>query len=267
MLPEDQARHNAARFDRLATTYDQLGFLALAARELARQLRVEPGQAVLDVASGTGTVALELASRVGTSGRVVGTDLAPRMVAQARSKAQGIPQLSFELADASALPFPDATFDRVICASGLFFMPDMVQALREWRRVVRPGGLVAFSSFGPGLLGELPALWREELTASGLKPAPPPLGRLPSVEAARELLQQVSFQDAQVSLEPLSYTLSSPEARWADITAGLEGDPVSALSAEALARLRRAHLSRLREAVPSWPLTVPVPVIVAIAVR
>ncbi|ACO47098.2 methyltransferase domain-containing protein [Deinococcus deserti] len=263
MLPKEQAQHNAAVFGRLAATYDHLGFLAQVARHVAVQARVEPADKVLDVASGTGTVALELAARVGPSGQVVGTDLAPQMVEQARARAEGTAGLRFELADATALHYPDASFDHVVCASGLFFMPDMGAALREWRRVLRPGGTVTFSSFGPGLLGDLPGLWREDLTTSGGTPVSPPLGRLPTVEAARALLEEADFQSPEVTLDDLPYSIPSPEARWADIIAGLEGAPLASLDARVQEELREAHLQRLRTSIPGWPLTVSLPVIVA----
>ncbi|MFC4639201.1 class I SAM-dependent methyltransferase [Deinococcus hohokamensis] len=264
MLPHERARRNAALFDRLAPSYDTLGFLTLAAQVFAAHVPVRTGDAVLEVAAGTGTVALALATRVGPGGEVVATDLAPQMVAwgQRRARAESSAPVRFEVADAGALPFPQARFDRVVCASGLFFMPDMTGALREWRRVLQPGGTVAFSSFGRGLLGELPGLWRETLAGAGLQPGSPPLGRIPSPEAARALLDEAGFEPTEVTRLDLSYTLPSPEARWADIEAGLEGAPLHDLGPGPKEAWRDAHLAQLRAAF-SWPLTVPVPLIVA----
>lgn len=106
---------------------------------------------VLDLASGTGEPALSLAPRVGPGGSVTATDVIPEMVEIARENAaqQDITNLRFEQADAGALPFPDASFDRVTCRFGVMYFPDVPQALREVRRVLRPGGRAVFAVWGP----------------------------------------------------------------------------------------------------------------------
>lgn len=261
-MTSERARQNAELFDRVAGTYDQLGFLALAARVFARQVRARPGGRVLDVATGTGVVALALA-RAGAS--VTGVDLAPEMIALAQRKARGVPDVDFQVADGMALPFPDGSFDVVVCAASLFFMPDMYAALSEWRRVLSPGGRVVFSSFGRGLMGELPGLWREELLAYGVKPGSPPLGRIPTLDAARELLEQAGFGQVDAQLTEVPYRLASPQERWADLAAGLEGDPLRQFTPEARAEVESRHLERLQAL--KWPLEVPIPIIVACGVK
>ena len=261
-MTSERARQNAALFGRVAGTYDQLGFLALAARVFTREVSVSEGERVLDVATGTGEVALGLA-RAGAW--VTGVDLAPEMIAVAREKARGAPDIEFLVADALALPFADASFDVVVCAASLFFMPDMHAALTEWRRVLKPGGRVVFSSFGRGLMGTLPGLWREELVTYGVKPGSPPLGRIPTLDAARELLEQAGFGQVNVQLTEVLYPLARPQERWADITAGLEGDPLRDFTPELRAQVQARHLERLHHL--EWPQEVPVPVIVASGVK
>ena len=97
------------------------------------------GHTVLDVACGTGVVAAAAAERVGPSGAVTGVDINPGMIAVA-ARTQGV---RWAQADAARLPFPDGGFDRVLCQAGLQFVPDRLGALREMRRVLRPGGRVA----------------------------------------------------------------------------------------------------------------------------
>ena len=109
------------------------------------------GEAVLDVACGTGLVALPAAAAVGPRGRVCGVDIAGRMVeaAAAGAAARGFNHATFERMDAESLALPDAAFDVVFCALGLMYVPDPCAALREMRRVVRPGGRVLLAVWGP----------------------------------------------------------------------------------------------------------------------
>ena len=120
-------------------------------REQLAASRLAAGQRVLDLAGGTGDPALAVAAAVGPTGHVVVTDLAPQMLEIARANAvrAGLANLSFAVVDAHAMPFPDATFDRVTCRLGVMFFWDCPQALREIRRVLKPGGIVSFVCWGP----------------------------------------------------------------------------------------------------------------------
>ena len=100
-MTRDRVRANEALFDAVAKRYDAVGFLAQAARFVAGAAAVQPGEAVLDVMTGTGAVAAEV---VGRAGRVVGVDVSAGMLAQARAR---VPGAEFVRGDAAALPFPD----------------------------------------------------------------------------------------------------------------------------------------------------------------
>ncbi|MCA1723978.1 MAG: class I SAM-dependent methyltransferase [Thermomicrobia bacterium] len=134
----------------------------------------EPGMRVLDLASGTGEPALSLAPRVGPDGRVTATDVIPEMVAIAAENAeqQGFTNISFQQADAGALPFPEASFDRVTCRFGVMYFPDVPQALREARRVLRPGGRAVFAVWG--LLDQIDYLTSTLGVLHRYHPSPPP---------------------------------------------------------------------------------------------
>lgn len=100
------------------------------------------GCEVLDVGSGLGTITADIASRV-TPGRVVGVDSAPSVVESAEAATEDLANLSFIVGDATALPFADGSFDVVHAHQLLQHLPDPVAALREFRRVARPGGVIA----------------------------------------------------------------------------------------------------------------------------
>jgi len=117
---------------------------------LIEEARIGPGMRVLDLASGTGEPALGIAATVGAGGHVTATDLVPEMLAGARRRAaeKGLANMAFEVADMQALPFGDASFDRVTCRLGLMYVPEPPRALAEARRVLRSGGRAAFLVWG-----------------------------------------------------------------------------------------------------------------------
>jgi demethylmenaquinone methyltransferase/2-methoxy-6-polyprenyl-1,4-benzoquinol methylase len=129
-------------FDRIAGPYDLMNSLMTAGlhhrwRSRAADLaQVGPGDSALDVATGTGDLAIELARR-GAS--VTGCDFSEAMLARAREKA---PAIHFEWADALALPYPDASFDAASVGFGARNFADLRSGLQEMARVVRPGGHV-----------------------------------------------------------------------------------------------------------------------------
>jgi len=105
------------------------------------RLAIESGERVLELAAGPGTLANTWSTLVGGSGRVVISDLAPPMVEVAKARNAGLaPNVSYEVVDASSIPYGGESFDVVFCRMGLQFAPDPAKALREIRRVLAPGG-------------------------------------------------------------------------------------------------------------------------------
>jgi demethylmenaquinone methyltransferase / 2-methoxy-6-polyprenyl-1,4-benzoquinol methylase len=134
-----------AMFDRIAAVYDLMNSVMTAGlhhrwRSRAADLAAAgPGDRVLDVATGTGDLAIELRRRVGAEGEVIGSDFSERMLELARQKA---PDVRFEQANALALPYDDDSFDAATVGFGARNFSDLPQGLREMTRVVRPGGRV-----------------------------------------------------------------------------------------------------------------------------
>jgi demethylmenaquinone methyltransferase / 2-methoxy-6-polyprenyl-1,4-benzoquinol methylase len=141
-LEEGQVR---AMFDRIARVYDLMNSLMTAGlhhrwRERAADLAaVGPGGRALDVASGTGDLAIELARRVGPTGTVVGSDFSEAMLDRAREKSSAV---TWEWANALELPYPDDGFDTATVGFGARNFADLDRGLAEMARVVRPGGRV-----------------------------------------------------------------------------------------------------------------------------
>ncbi len=153
MKPELQRRIQRYGWDKAADHYEA-GWqesLALVQARLLKQAAAQPGEAVLDIACGTGLVSFPLADAVGRRGHVVATDISDAMVdiVAHRARLQNTPQVTAARADAEALDgFEDNRFDLVTCALGLMYFPDTLKAMQETRRVLKPGGRAVFAVWG-----------------------------------------------------------------------------------------------------------------------
>ena len=127
----------AEKFDRRAPSYDQSASHRWQARQAVEFLAPASGARVLDVATGTGLAAREAVQRVGRAGSVIGTDISMGMLRTAREAMAGRTGW-FVQADAAAAPFAGGAFDAALCVAGVSYLPDLVAALVEWRRVCRP---------------------------------------------------------------------------------------------------------------------------------
>ena len=152
---------------------------------------IKPSDRVLDVGTGTGVVALQAAARTGAGGRVDGIDLSAGMLAAARAKAEKLglaDRVSFTAMDAEKLEFADETFDVVVSLYALLHFPDPLAALKEIRRVLKPGGRVVVAG------GSSPSL----LSAAGLRHAVKILPDLLRRKQGRQLVAP-AFLDALVA--------------------------------------------------------------------
>ena len=105
---------------------------------LLRLVSPRPGDRVLDVACGTGTVARLAAEKIGPTGKVVGLDISAAMLTVAHSIPSPVGRIEWKEGDALSIPFTDGSFDVVTCQLGLQFFPDRAKALREMKRVLVP---------------------------------------------------------------------------------------------------------------------------------
>jgi SAM-dependent methyltransferase len=145
-----QLTYNAA-----ADTFDEpaLAFWDRFGAATVERLELAAGARVLDACSGAGASAIPAALRVGPTGHVVGVDLADRLLALARAKADrlGLNWLELRHGDIEGLADPPGSYDAVLIVFGIFFLPDMVSAVRRLWDLVAPGGQLAVTTWGPGL--------------------------------------------------------------------------------------------------------------------
>jgi ubiquinone/menaquinone biosynthesis C-methylase UbiE len=141
----------AGVFDRAADTYDAVGvpWFGPIAAGLVEELAVSPGERVLDLGCGRGAALLPLARATGPTGRALGLDLSPRMVALTAHDARDLPQVEVRVGDAAAPDVEPGSFDVLSCCLVLFFLPDPAAAVRAWPRLLAPRGRVGVTTFGP----------------------------------------------------------------------------------------------------------------------
>lgn len=199
------------------------------ARDMASRLMVlaKPNARVLEIACGTGIVTQQLLAALPAKASLIASDLSEPMLALGRTKVTPDPRLTFQQADACALPFNDQSFDLIICQYGVMFFPDKVQAMKEARRVLAPGGTYIFNIWDS--LEANPIAKVEHETISALFPKDPPqfLAKLPFGYSDRAEIERVARAGGftNVKLETIQFPCSAPSAEVA-ARGFLEGTPV-----------------------------------------
>lgn len=243
----------ASTFDARAANYSRNDWHRRCAERLVELCRLRRGAHVLDAGTGTGFAALAAARRVGDDGRVVGVDVSAGMLREARAAASAgaLSNVEFQEADATRLSdFAADSFDAVTCAAALLYMP-VAEALRAWRRVLKPGGLIAFSSMQAG---SPPAgrIFRECAAAYGLALADPsaPLG---TSAACRSILEAHGFDVADIVSETIDFSTQDLTLAWESNLRSAAHEPVQTLSAADRAALQRDYLDALARALRDDP--------------
>jgi ubiquinone/menaquinone biosynthesis C-methylase UbiE len=182
------------------------------AQLLLDEVQLRPGNRVLDVATGPGTVARLAAQRVGPGGRITAADIAEPMLEVARGKPHppNAAPIEYLLSPAAPLAVESAAFDVIICQQGLQFFPDRAAALREMRRVLKPNGRVAIAVWTEIERNEIFAAYHAALRAT----APPELADLinapfswPSGTALKAAAEAAGFHEVRLTTPSLPMVL------------------------------------------------------------
>jgi len=216
------------------------------------RLPLAPGQRVLDLCCGAGASALPAARAVGASGQVLGVDLAAPLLKLARARAadEGLANIEFRRCDATRTQLPDGSFDAVVCVFGVFFVRDMTAFAAEMWRLVRPGGTLAITTWGPGLFEPANSHFWKTIGAVAplLYKAFNPWDEITTTAALAELLARAGAAQPAVVAVPGRHHLDHPDQFW-DIALGTGyRGTVEALSPEQRGSVRERLLARLRAA-------------------
>lgn len=239
-------------FDRVADRYDNVGvdFFTPLAAALVTAAAPRPGERVLDAGCGRGAALLAAAEAVGPDGHVTGIDFAPGMVERTAAATAELPQITVQWGDAQKPDFPPGSFDLITAALVLFFLPDPPAALAAYRRLLRPGGRLAFSSFAAH-----DPRYPETLRVLGsYAPTPPGRPKLhPMFDSPATLIEAVTeagFATAETSEVTVDSTF--PDAatliRWT-------GSHMGAQVVEAVPPSRLPEATEAVAALLEWPLT------------
>ena len=245
----DDAKKNAAStYNAAADFFDHPTntFWERYGRRTLERLEVMPGQHVLDVCCGSGASAIPAATAVGPTGSVVAIDLAENLLKLGAAKASqlGLANIDFRPGDMTRLPFPDDKFDCVVCVFGIFFVPDMDMALRELKRVVRTGGKLAITTWGPRFFEPVNSeFWN---SVRNLRPdlykGFNPWDRISEIAELRSLLMAAGFENVEIVAESGSQPLDSPEAWWPMVMGSGYRATIDQLEPAAREKLRAENL-------------------------
>lgn len=217
------------------------------AGELLGAAALEPGARVVDVACGTGVITRAAAEQVGPTGSVTAIDVAPDMIAVAKTVPAGGAPITWQEADAASLPLPDEFYDVALCQMGLMFIEDRAGALGELHRVLTPGGRVVINT--PGRIQPLFQVM-EQAIADNLDPK---LSAFVSAvfsmhdpSALAHLLEEAGFSDVASKEYTATFDLPGPaEFLWNYINL----TPMGPLVADAPEEVKEAME---RQVVEAW---------------
>ena len=248
---EEAKTKAAATYNAAADSFDDpaLSFWDLIGGRTIDRLRLKRGDRVLDVACGSGASALHAAQRVGSTGAVLGIDLAERLLELGRAKARrlGLTNIEFRAADMEKSELADETFDAVVCVFGIFFVPDMAGAVRELWRMVRKGGQLGITTWGPRVLEPgSTAFWeavgreRPDLVR-GFNP----WDRIDSPEALKEVLRASGIEHASITAEFNLHSFTAPNDWWTIVLGSGFRSTIEQLDPAARERVRVTNLASL----------------------
>lgn len=203
------------------------------------------GDSVLDIGTGTGTIAFRAVTLVGSTGKVIGVDLSQGMLEQANKLLgeSGIENLEFVLADAERLTFSENSFDRIYCASAFFCMLDPLSTLRQWHRLLKSGGILGFHA-----QPETSYFWVREARKVFKRYGYPYLinEATATIEKSEKLLRDAGFSEVDIRVEESGYFRSAEDARdsWiskSDFYPGQYPHPVTNVPPDVLLQCKKEY--------------------------
>jgi ubiquinone/menaquinone biosynthesis C-methylase UbiE len=249
-ISKEEARARAtATYNAASDHYDDpaLSFWHRYGRRTVERLSLQPGASVLDVCSGSGASALPAAERVAPNGSVLAVDLAEGLLDLARAKAEqrGLSNIMFRVGDFEELDLPDGSFDAIICVFGIFFVPDMPGAVRRLWRMIRPGGQLAITTWGPNFCEPANSIFWDTIARErpDLYKGFNPWDRICDPPSVKAMLKEAEVYTADIVAEDGRHTLNSPDDWWSILSGSGYRGTIEQLDPEARERVRYANIT------------------------
>ncbi|WP_414527270.1 class I SAM-dependent methyltransferase [Nodularia chucula] len=248
----DDYKQQVKEFYNSRTTYDHEEGTRhpLEANLLLEYVPLHSGDKILDVATGTGLVAIPAAKKVGLEGYVIGVDMTSGMLDQARQKIATARLENIELieADAEFIDFSDGSFDVIFCCEALVLFPDILAILQKWYRFLKSGGFIAFTC--PPETAYLGSVYRSicaRVLGTSMTHILEPLG---TPERCENMLQQAGFRDVEVKIVSSGRYRNCREDRLSQkrINLSFKGNPLlSTLSQIQLEQLQIEYIAEIEK--------------------
>ena len=241
------ANEIAENFNARADRYVRDGWHRRYANHLIGVTPLRPGDRVLDAATGTGFAACAIARRVGPAGHVLGVDLSRGMLEHARRAIDAAQLANVELLEGDATDLRDiaaSTFDAVVCSAGLLYMP-VAKALSTWHRLLKPNGIVAFSTMRVGSPSS-GRIFRECAAMFGIA-LKDPSEALGTPERCRVVLEAAGFDKLQVITGRVDFEALDPTFAWEANFRAAGHAGARALADEQQTALKQRYLRALDE--------------------
>lgn len=244
----DRYKQQITEFFNYRKQYDN-DFTYNRAIKLVRSTDLLPGETILDVATGTAIVAIAASEIIGNRGKIIGVDISPVMLAQAREKITKEEITNIELieSDLDNLDFPNNTFDTIFCSSSVPWFVDIYGTFANWYRWLKLDGKIVFSCYSeqsfltPIIVKLCREICKVELPDWNSITGTP--------EKCQQLLEAVGFKNVVVNQEQLGHYLSIEEAKntWNGdrLWINPRGNPLVNLSDEQLAGLKSAYDAKI----------------------
>jgi ubiquinone/menaquinone biosynthesis C-methylase UbiE len=245
-----------ATFDDVSKRYDENKFFAISAKRMAELIPSFETMKVLDISTGTGAVAIEIARRY-PHADVEGIDFSSGMLEQARNKTEreGLGNIKFQQCDVEKMTYGDKVFNAVTCGYALFFFPDMEETYQAIVRTIKPGGLFVFSSFTHDAFNPYAELLLERLESEYNIEVPSRLReRLKTKRQIEELAAVCQCKSVRIEHHPIRYFITISEW-WSLLNNAGYKSLLDQLSTEQLSCLERDHLSEVESISSDGVLT------------